>query len=163
MQHRIHSGTVARDRDDRVRQSSPAQANIRVDRDIEDRIRAYQTRTAQEIGIRIRELDREWDMERLLEANAGLLGLVTVLLGAFFNRYWLILPALITGFLLQHAVQGWCPPVPVFRQLGFRTRKEIDREKYALKLIRGDFDHIEPPQTVAEADQVARRVLESVT
>ena len=39
----------------------------------------------------------------------------------------------------QNPVQGWCPPVPVFRRLGVRTREEIDRERYALKALRGDF------------------------
>ncbi|HET9942578.1 MAG TPA: hypothetical protein VFR05_04515, partial [Terriglobia bacterium] len=41
--------------------------------------------------------------------------------------------------LLQHAVQGWCPPVPLFRRLGIRTQREIDEERYALKAMRGDF------------------------
>jgi hypothetical protein len=40
---------------------------------------------------------------------------------------------------LQHALTGWCPPVPLFRRLGARTRQEIDRELYALKVVRGDF------------------------
>jgi len=48
--------------------------------------------------------------------------------------------AIVLPFLFQHAVQGWCPPVPVFRWLGVRTRQEIDEEKYALKVLRGDFD-----------------------
>lgn len=43
------------------------------------------------------------------------------------------------GFLLRHAVQGWCPPLPVFRRLGARTQSEIDHERYALKALRGDF------------------------
>jgi hypothetical protein len=29
------------------------------------------------------------------------------------------------------------------RRLGVRTRKEIDREKYALKVLRGDFERVE--------------------
>jgi hypothetical protein len=40
----------------------------------------------------------------------------------------------------MHAVQGWCPPVPVLRRLGFRTASEIDHERYALKALRGDFE-----------------------
>jgi hypothetical protein len=43
---------------------------------------------------------------------------------------------------LQHATQGWCPPVPVFRRLGIRTQTEIDHERYALKALRGDFKKI---------------------
>jgi hypothetical protein len=42
----------------------------------------------------------------------------------------------------MHAVQGWCPPVPVLRKMGIRTRSEIDREKFALKVLRGDFQDV---------------------
>jgi hypothetical protein len=42
-------------------------------------------------------------------------------------------------FFVQHAIQGWCPPIPIFRAYKVRTRPEIDREKYALKALRGDF------------------------
>ncbi len=34
---------------------------------------------------------------------------------------------------------GWCPPVPILRRGGLRTRTEINQEKYALKALRGDF------------------------
>jgi hypothetical protein len=50
----------------------------------------------------------------------------------------------VLSFLFQHAVQGWRPPVPVFRRLGVRTREEIDRERYALKALRGDFNGVGP-------------------
>jgi hypothetical protein len=43
------------------------------------------------------------------------------------------------GFLFQHAIEGWCPPVPILRRLGFRTAREIDIERVALKTLRGDF------------------------
>lgn len=85
---------MARDRDDRVRRNSPLESNIRVDRDIEDRIRAYQTRTPQEIGTRIRELDREWGMERILELNTAVFALVGAVLSAFFGRWWRLSRAL---------------------------------------------------------------------
>ena len=32
--------------------------------------------------------------------------------------------------------------MPVLRKFGVRTRSEIDREKYALKVLRGDFKEI---------------------
>jgi hypothetical protein len=47
---------------------------------------------------------------------------------------------LVLLFFLQHALQGWCPPLPIFRKLGYRTKDEIAKEKYALKLLRGDFN-----------------------
>ncbi len=59
------------------------------------------------------------------------------------NKNWNILPAVVLGFFFQHAVQGWCPPLPILRLLNIRTSKEIEEEKYTLKLIRGDFDNLE--------------------
>ncbi|MCA9457611.1 MAG: hypothetical protein KC587_13175, partial [Nitrospira sp.] len=40
---------------------------------------------------------------------------------------------------LQHAIQGWCPPVPLFRRMGIRTTHEIQQERHALKALRGDY------------------------
>jgi hypothetical protein len=102
-------------------------------------------------------------MERTLEANASALALVGVGLGAFVDRRFLVLPGLVCGFLLQHALQGWCPPVPLFRHLGFRTQFEIDHERYALKALRGDFHHLggatpgDRPAQAPQALQAARR------
>ena len=58
------------------------------------------------------------------------------------KRKWLLLSGAVLGFLLQHAINGWCPPIPLLRRFGIRTRSEIDREKYALKILRGDFETI---------------------
>lgn len=95
------------------------------------------------IESRLDELDREWDIERALEANASSFALAGLTLGVARDRRWLALPAAVAGFLLQHAVQGWCPPLPVLRRLGFRTAHEIDQERYALKALRGDFRMVE--------------------
>jgi hypothetical protein len=75
----------------------------------------------------------------VLEAEASSMGMLGVTLGATVSRKFLALPAVVAGMVFLHAVQGWCPPIPVFRRLGGRTRQEIDREKYALKALRGDF------------------------
>ena len=37
-----------------------------------------------------------------------------------------------SGFLFQHVLQGWCPPLPLFCRLGFRTQPEIELERHAL-------------------------------
>ena len=128
--------------EDRVRRHTAADVNWKIDREIADRIRLYSQVDRDAITRRMEELDREWDMERVLETNAASFALTGTILGAFVNRKWLALPMIVTGFLLQHAVQGWCPPVPLLRRLGVRTRREIERERYALKVLRGDFDKI---------------------
>lgn len=129
-------------RSDRVRESSPSGANRAIDRETGERLQAYRSADRGEIGDRIACLDREWDVERVLEANAASLVIAGTALGAAHDRRWLLLPAVVGTFLLQHAVQGWCPPVPVFRALGIRTRKEIEEERYALKVLRGDFSEV---------------------
>ena len=124
---------------DRVRAHTSEEANRAIDREIGDDVARYATASAEEIEKRIDALDREWDMERLLELNASTLAMLGLALGVTHNKKWLFVPGVVLPFLFQHAVQGWCPPLPVLRRLGVRTREEIDREKYALKAMRGDF------------------------
>lgn len=95
-----------------------------------------------EIEDRLHELDREWDIERMLETNAASIALLGIGLGITVDRKWFILPAIVMGFFLQHALQGWCPPLPVMRRLGVRTQSEIEMERYTLKALRGDFRHL---------------------
>jgi hypothetical protein len=120
----------------RVRQNTADDVNKRIDEQIERNVRYY-SEHREEIDRRLRELDEEWDIERMIEANAATLALSGTVLGVFGDKRFLLLPALVAAFLLQHAVQGWCPPVPILRRLGFRTLDEINRERYALKAIRG--------------------------
>src|SRR5882724_225780 len=127
---------------DQVRAHTNPEVVEEIDARIEERIRFYAIQPPEVISRRIEELEREWDLERWLETNAAALALSGVLLSVFANRKWLILTVGVLGFLLQHSVQGWCPPVSVLRRLGIRTRGEIDREKYALKILRGDFQSI---------------------
>jgi hypothetical protein len=55
------------------------------------------------------------------------------------DQRFALIPLVVGGFLLQHAVQGWCPPLPIFRHFGVRTQTEIDQKRYALKVLRDDF------------------------
>lgn len=112
------------------------------------------------IERRLKELDHEWDIERTLEANAASVVLLGVVLGATVNRKLFFLPALVGGFLLQHAIQGWCPPVPLFRRLGVRTQSEIEQERYALKALRGDFRKISP--TADGTTMMVQRAVQAV-
>lgn len=123
-----------------IRAGTPIEINNRIERDTEIRIQYYATQDDETIDKRIQELDEEKDLERVLEANAASLSLLGLALGVAFGRKWLLLPMVVGAFLLNHAVRGWCPPVPAFRRMGVRTREEIDREKFALKALRGDYE-----------------------
>ncbi len=128
--------------DQRVPQHTPDRYNAEIRRKTEANIARYAREGRGAIDRRLAELDQEWDIERVLEANAASVALVGVGLAALVNRKFLLLPALVGGFLLQHALQGWCPPVPLFRRLGVRTSAEINQERFALKSLRGDFQHL---------------------
>jgi hypothetical protein len=96
---------------------------------------AYFAQHPEEIPQRLRELDREWDIERTLETSSAAVTLLGLILGASRNRKWFFLSAAVQGFFLQHALQGWCPPLPLLRSFGVRTLQEIEGERYALLAI----------------------------
>ncbi|MDD4619537.1 MAG: hypothetical protein PHQ15_01765 [Methanosarcina sp.] len=129
-------------RGDRVRANTPPEINQAIDTEIAATVRFYAGKTDYEITKRIKELDLEWDIERYLEANAAIFTFIGAALGLKKNQNWFVLPLIVSIFLLQHAVQGWCPPLSIFRRLGIRTMREIEVEKYAMKALRGDFDEI---------------------
>lgn len=118
---------------ERVPAHTDEEVQDRLDRQTEANLQYYSQQSPDVIAKRLDELDREWSIERAIEANAGLIGFAGVVLAATVSRKWLVLPAVVTGFLFQHALQGWCPPVPVFRRLGFRTPYEIDEERFPLR------------------------------
>jgi hypothetical protein len=117
----------------RVALHTADEVNARIRRQTAQNIERYAEAGPRAIKQRIQELDREWDVERMLEANAATAVLAGCALGAFVHRKFFALPALVAGFLLQHAVQGWCPPLPILRRFGFRTETEIDEERDALQ------------------------------
>ena len=142
----------------------PAHTAAHVNRQIQEQIEgnlAYFAEHPDEIDHRLEELDREWDIERVLEANAASFSLLGLTLGLTLDRRWLALPVGVAAFLLQHAVQGWCPPVPIFRRLGIRTVGEIDQERDALKALRGDFENIAAAE-MSPAPARARAALAAV-
>lgn len=120
---------------DRVRKHTVAKINQKLDREREERVQYYASQPREVAERRLEELNYEWDIERWLEMNASALALLGVSLGVTTNRKWFWLPAVVLPFLFQHAIQGWCPPVPVLRRLGVRTQQEIDAEKYALRSL----------------------------
>jgi hypothetical protein len=123
----------------RKRKNGPAQA---IQRRMESRLSYYVDHPGK-IDRRLSELDHEWDVEQVLQAKAGGIGMIGAILAATVDRRCLVLPALAGGFLLQQSLSGSSPPFALLRRLGVRTRREIEQERYALKALRGDFDCIE--------------------
>ena len=84
----------------------------------------------------------EWDTERLLQTNFAIFSSLGAVLTARVHRRWAWLALGVPAFMVQHALQGWCPPLAVLRRMGVRTAREIDEERFALKSLRGDFDGV---------------------
>lgn len=146
---------------DRVPDSTAAHVNEQIHQQTAANIARYAAAGPEAIDQRLAELDQEWDIERILEANAASVILTGTVLGATVDRRWFLVPALAASFLLQHALQGWCPPVPLFRRLGVRTRTEFDYERYALKALRGDFRRL--PQGIDGQEPVdAGQLLQAI-
>ncbi|MEP6936592.1 MAG: hypothetical protein ABI871_00830 [Chthoniobacterales bacterium] len=128
---------------DRVQAHTPEHINQQIANDARRRVRHAGGESRLQLTRRIDALEGEWDIERVLEVNAASLALSGLVIGLFLNRKFLLLPAIVLPLLLQHAVQGWCPPLPVLRRRGVRTRREIEKEKNALKALRGDFAKVQ--------------------
>lgn len=140
----------------RVSRFTDEQTQEQIRRELEAKIYYYAKRL-EEIERRLEELDWEWDIERTLEANAAFFATLGVILGHKHPK-WRLLSVVVGGFLFQHAIQGWCPPVEVFRRMGIRTMGEINHERYALKALRGDFDEINS-RSEEESDAKAEKAL----
>lgn len=123
---------------ERVTAHTTPAVNERLRQETEDRVRACAGGGPAAIARRLEALDREWDVERVLEAEAGITILLGLTLGATVNRKFYGLPVFAGCMGILHAVHGAYPLLPLFRKLGLRTPEEIQRERLALKVLRGD-------------------------
>ena len=117
----------------RVSSNTSPEVNDRIQHQTEEHMRQVAAAGRSAIERRLRELDEEWDIERWVETLAPSFTLLGLTLGLTKDRRWLLLPFVVQTFFLQHALQGWCPPIPILRQLGVRTVQEIEHERCCLK------------------------------
>ncbi|RYZ51930.1 MAG: DUF2892 domain-containing protein [Chitinophagaceae bacterium] len=118
---------------DRVRSNTPETLNRKIDQKTDANVRRYSALGAGVMEGRLQQLDKEWDVERSLQLASGLNVLMGLTLGLTVNKRWFLLSAVSSLFLVQHTLQGWCPPLPVLRYFGVRTKEEIDMEREALE------------------------------
>jgi hypothetical protein len=115
-----------------------------------DCLNIYKDSNENVLSDRIRSLECEWDTERVLETSAASVVLAGSVCGFKKSKSCMFLLTGAAGFfLLQHALQGWCPPLPLIRRAGVRTAGEIGNERAVLKHLRGDF-----PADIEDADEM---------
>jgi len=121
-----------------------------------DNVARYAAASPQMIDQRLVDLEHEWDVERIVAVIVNSALLVSLLLPALLGPIWLIVPALLAGFRLVHALVGWSPLVSVLRRMGYRTHCEISHERFALKALRGDFRRLDSVVTPQDREDLSR-------
>lgn len=124
----------------RVEANTPGMINRQIEQQLQDNIAKYAHAGRHEIDRRLQELDREWNVERLIETEAPLMIGLGLALGLSHDRRWFALSATAASMVIVHSLQGWYPLLPVFRRLGIRTQNEIEQERNALRVLRGDHE-----------------------
>ena len=118
---------------DRVRNHTADKVNQKIDKCTQENIQRYSNESREVVRNRIEKLNEELDVEQALQLTSAANVLAGIGLALTVNKKWLLLSAISSAFLIQHSIQGWCPPLPLFRRLGVRTREEINEEIDALK------------------------------
>ena len=116
--------------------------STQVERSIQENLNHYY-HDKQEIEYRLMELDNEMDLESYMQIESSALSIAGTILALTVNKKWLVLPLISSVLQLSNISKKWNKPVRLLsNRLGLRTRGEIEKEKYALKAIRGDFKYL---------------------
>ena len=86
----------------------------------------------------LRDLDEEWNIERMLEANAA----SAALAGTITPRCTSVGSCCCAYGGLPAAAR--CSHRTILRRMGYRTARGIETERIALKALQGDFGNIAP-------------------
>jgi hypothetical protein len=118
---------------DRVREVTPPHVNAKIDHRTRLAVATARAGGSPAAARRLRELDREWDVERALMLFFSVAGGLSHELSRLPRARWMrhVLRVQL-AFLGYHALVGWCPPLALLRRLGYRTKQEIQAERAAL-------------------------------
>jgi hypothetical protein len=124
--------------------------------DLESRLKHLIDAGPAAIDQRLRQLDREWSVGRVTKVSAAVLIALGLFLALWLNPWWAILAGLTCLALLQYLVAPTSVLGETVRRLGFRPGSEIEQERLALRLLRGDFSHLPTLHDVEDRDAVSR-------
>ena len=107
------------------------------------------------VDDRLAELEREWTAGRMTKAAIGVV-IISGLALSYLNPWWLILPG-VGGLLLLSYLFGRTSGLGIlFHKMGYRSGFEVDREKMALKVLRGDFRNVPTLHEIESQDDISR-------
>jgi len=108
------------------------------------------------INDRLAQLDKEWSAGRGSKAALAVIILTGTVLTLTLSWWWVILPTAAGLFLLQDLVAQTPWMVRVFQEAGYRSRADIEHEKFALRTLRGDFRHLPTVHDIEDHDDISR-------
>ena len=108
------------------------------------------------VDKRLAELESEWTSGRMVKATTGVLLAAGLALTAWVSPWWLILVAVTGVGLLQYLFwpRSWLGGL--YWHCGFRSGSDIEDERIALRVLRGDFRHLPTISHVEDRDAVTR-------
>lgn len=151
----MQSSPAIKNPHDRVRNHSPKVFNKEIDKQSDYIIKTTIQRGSFAIRERLLQLDKEWDIDRALLAFFSTTFVAQLGLSVKRKSHrFSIIPFIQSAFLLMYATYGWCPPVPMLRKMGFRTRFEIqaEREELLNALINLESEHPGKKAMISEWD-----------
>ena len=123
---------------------------------MQDRLAACAAEGHGAIDARLEQIEDEWTAGRMVKATLGVAILAGFALATLHDPYWLLLPAVVGGLLLQYVFFRGGVLAKAFGRLGYRGGKEFDDERFALRTLRGDFRHLPTVNEVEDTDGVCR-------
>jgi len=108
------------------------------------------------INHRLAQLDREWSEGRVTKVSAAVLIGLGLFLALWLSPWWGILAGLTCLALLQYLVAPKALLGEAVHRMGFRSGGEIERERLALRVLRGDFSRLPTLNDVEDRDAVSR-------
>lgn len=121
----------------RVRNIAPAGIKQRNNEKTVSNITKFMNEDISTIQKRIRLLEREWDVERIVKLQAAVTVLGSTYLGFKICKKWFVLAGIEGLFMLQQALLRESLPSMAFRILGVRTEEEIEEERNILHALLG--------------------------
>jgi len=133
-----------------------AKTPARREQELESRLARLADAGPDAIQARIEELDREWSAGRIAKAILSVLIIVGIILTIALSWWWVIVPAIAGLFLLQYLFAHKSALVSCTEWLGYRTRSEIEQEKFALRTLRGDFRLLPTLHDIEDSEDISR-------
>jgi len=136
----------------RVHQQTSSKVNAEITRKTIANLQHWKDRGPGELDKRLKVLQSEWNVDRVMELLCGALCILGLLLGNWGSRNYLVLSLLGSLFIVLYSLLGWNSFLSVLRRMNVRTSSEIFQEMEALRIIRGDFTVISPRDAVIHAE-----------